>query len=501
MADDPASPSLGLGESLADRILPVRRLNKSTDHSTRRGRKVSGQLQTPQLSDLADATQSPRGMIKRSPALPSSGPTYMYGSMHMSEIAQWLFCSHVRNSDAQLFDAAKFYWVETLWDAARNNELILSCVSLSMLLKKAALTGVADLRSYYTQKERIIQDLQVHLTQPLDDGKPSFLPLAIAMLAEFESRELQDQAASLIHVRALANLISIEQVSGITWRFAARADLRQALLSSRIPSLPYYIPPEYRRPITNDTKINEQATYLARQNCQSVPNTIVFAEDRSFEFFRNLHQMCLAWDDFFFNPIPPFGHIYNLAYRLRVTHAEAQGVSQNQSSDVVVELTLITIQLHVWILSRYWSVQRREVQVSMLMRAIGLLRSDLMVMWSTCADLSSLLWVLVTLAAAQFDMCAIDDPLIKSLLVSTCETLHITSPSDFEAELKRWPWLENWHPRRVELVWAAASRMLVRAKQVTEVSAPAAKLLEASQDAGENCKRWFLGGLEFYSSL
>ena len=459
--------------------------------------EVDTNVEPPTPQSLQSCTPA----IARSPALSSSGPVYTCGEVDLAETAIWLFYSHVRQGQAHLFVAAKAHWVDKLWDMAREHELILRCTSLSMLLKKASLTGKRNSMLYYAQKEQLFRCIQRRLAGISGTAMELDLALAIAMLAEFESRDTEDLASSKTHIQALSKLIPVESLHGLAWRVAVRVDLRQALLSGERPTLPYYVPIEYRRRLNDDTMIWTAASSLAGKNCRSLPESAFFDQQDTYELFRNLHQLCLSWDTLIHDIEPPFAHVYNLAYRLRVLQA-VTGYWETGGTSSPMELVIIALQFHIWVISRFWTVQTRLVHSTMLGRASRVLQSDLLKAWSSSGgSMSSALWVLATLFAASFDMGSCDNAVISSHLLSVCKRLKIGTLQDFEAHLQQWPWLENWHGPRSELIWNHISQRSEDAASACVLSQKAADILRASQSSRDGNERWFLGGLEFYSSL
>ncbi|KAK5165367.1 uncharacterized protein LTR77_008896 [Saxophila tyrrhenica] len=438
--------------------------------------------------------------LARSPALPSSGPTYACGAMSMSETAVWFFCSHLREAQAHLFTAAHKTWVEQLWDAARYDALVLRCISLSMLLKRANLTGQAEWASYYKEKQSLLRDLKAAIGRlhKLGSQPQQSLALAMALLSELESRELGDLPAARIHLKAISNLFPNHRLSHAAWRVASRVDLRQSLVSGERPLMTYYIPEGYKKRLRNSTEFAAQATALSLENCRALPESRLLDNGRSFELLRNLHQICLPWDVMIADSEVPLGHVYDLAYRLRLLHADA---SANIATDneLVVKVVSLTLQLHSWIISRYWTVQVRNLHASTLKRALDPLPSNLLEIWlDQGGEYSSLLWVLFSFSAAKLDMDPSGKPnLLPILLAKTCQKLGINSIQEFEAKLKRWPWLDSWHGPRMELVWAEMNDPA----EVPPLSAKASEILKAIQDPKHLEKRWFLGSQEFYSSL
>jgi hypothetical protein len=73
----------------------------------------------------------------------------------------------------------------------------------------------------------------------------------------------------------------------------------------------------------------------------------------------------------------------------------------------------------------------------------------------------------------------------------------IYSCEDLELRLKKWPWLKNWHPMQIKIIWeklCAGHADLVP----LETGVGAERTLQYTNKAQD---RWFVGGLEFFNSL
>ena len=115
--------------------------------------------QQSRLAGNMDALQRQLVRLKRSPALSSSGPSFCCESMEIAELARWRFCSHLCNSDTQMSGTTSYHWLYRVWDMAKHGDLILQCVAVSAVLKKAALIGKMDLKILHTQKRRLVRGL------------------------------------------------------------------------------------------------------------------------------------------------------------------------------------------------------------------------------------------------------------------------------------------------------------------------------------------------------
>jgi hypothetical protein len=473
--------------------------------------EASHQTQRPQCQRRSYQPRQPCATFYSSPALPSSGPSFTYGHTPIPDLAHWFHCSHLRSASINTFTPAKRIWVDRVWDTAKQSPLVLGCVSLSMILKKDVMVGGVDSGAlYWRQQSFLIQQLREALESRgrIGGGGDEHVMLTIAMLAELESRRPEGLEAARMHLNALNRLAHGNSSGGLgelAWVVAMRVDLRQALWGGREPILPIHLSTTGHD--QNFLVAQLSATCLercARQaalNYAQLPNSL--ADARTLDLFTTMHRISAAWDALLALPSPPIKLAYSLASSVRHSVASLKSSTTSYQDQIPTRLTLIALQLHIWILTRYWVPQNHKVQAQQLHEAFSLLSTsdDLVFTWVLTAHLSSLLWTLMTLATARFDMCSCHNrsPLNR-LLISVFSSLSITSFSTLRQELEKWPWLESWHAPRVELVWAEICRVSGRCEEIS-LSSAAAGLAVACLARRQDHREWFLGGLEFYCSL
>lgn len=241
-----------------------------------------------------------------------------------------------------------------------------------------------------------------------------------------------------------------------------------------------------------------EADQLGLANASQCPRSPLFTGDMAHDLFRNLHVLC-AWSDTSeMAQNPPFGHIYDLEYALRVTHARVRKLENSQAMSLPTELVISAAQIHVWMASRFWTPQRRESHLALITRACNLLDvTSNVTHWTIHVGLESLLWVLFTFVASSQPHDLPQASHLSNLLYVTMKKMGNTTFDDAERKLKAWPWLENWHPKSLMLVW---DMLCNQHSDLTphESIAQAAHVLARTQ---KEKQRWFLGGVEFYNSL
>jgi hypothetical protein len=149
--------------------------------------------------------------------------------------------------------------------------------------------------------------------------------------------------------------------------------------------------------------------------------------------------------------------------------------------------------------ARFCTPQARETHFGLITVASEVLDSfeDVATQWYIAAGPESLLWVFFTLVAS---LRAHQLPQTTKVLGSLYQALRkarINFHGNFEARLKHWPWLANWHPVQIDAVW---EMLCARYPDlVPRIARP--DVIEGQQDPNKARHRWFLGGLEFYNSF
>jgi len=416
----------------------------------------------------------------------------------VQEIGQWYFVCQLPERDAEFFKSVQVNWVRDIWDMGRNSQSIFSVLGAFALHKKATL-AVKDAKSeYYEQKGQIIQNI-VSDIQRSSDGVDPMTVVAMAILAYFDIRDDQFDAAGT-HLRAVRNFIDMEKLPPQGWLYCAWTDLRQALFTETEPQLPFYVPHAFRDVHPALRSQQREAFRVGALNASECPRSGIFTLDMSSDLFGKLHALCYCSDVLDPAEPPPLGQVYALEYGLRVVQARAKRSAGDVFTSPILLITS-AIQLHVWMASRFYTPQARETHLGLISVASAVIDSfdDMITQWYIAAGLESLLWVLFTLVARFRAHDLPQTTRTLALLYQALRKAGINSCDGFEARLKKWPWLHNWHPVQIRVVW---EMLCARYPDlVPRVARPDQNIPEAQCDPGKAQHRWFLGGLEFYNSL
>lgn len=427
---------------------------------------------------------------------PSKNLLFDSNGADVQEIGQWYFACQLPKRDAQYFSAVQNNWVKDIWDMGRDSDSIFAAMGAFALHKKSILGEPAARSGYFEQKGQIIQNIVTDI-QKSPEGPSPLTVLAMGLLAYLDIRDHQYEASGT-HLRAVQSFIDMPSMPPQGWLYLVWIDFRQALFTNSEPSLPFYVPVIFREVHEALRFQQREAFRMGAINASQCPRSPVFTLDMASDLFGKLHALCYCSDVLAPSETPPFGQVYALEYGLRVVQARAKRTEGDVFTSPILLITS-AIQLHVWMASRFYTPQARETHLGLIQVASETINSfdDMITQWYITAGLESLLWVLFTLVASLRAHEIPETATTVKLLYQALRKARINSCDDFEARLKRWPWLSNWHPVQIGIVW---EMLCARYPDlVPRISRP--DIPEAHSDPEKARHRWFLGGLEFYNSL
>jgi hypothetical protein len=414
----------------------------------------------------------------------------------IQEIGQWYFACQLPEKDAESFSSVQNTWVKSIWEMGRDSQSIFAALGAFALHKKTILGQGGARSQYYEQKGQIIKNIVADIQKSPNGPDPATV-LAMGVLAYLDIRDDQFEAAGT-HLRAVRNFIDMPAMPPQAWLYCAWIDFRQALFTNSEPSLPFYVPVVFREVPQSLRFQQREAFRMGAINASQCPRSPVFTLDMASDLFGKLHALCYCSDVLGPSETPPFGQVYALEYGLRVVQARAKR-SEGDVFTSPILLVTSAIQLHVWMAARFYTPQARETHLGLIQVASETIDSfeDMITQWYIAAGMESLLWVLFTLVASLRAHELPQTSNMVKLLYQALRKARINNCDDFEARLKRWPWLANWHPVQIGVVW----EMLCARYPDLVPRISRANLPEANPDPTKARHRWFLGGLEFFNSL
>jgi hypothetical protein len=413
----------------------------------------------------------------------------------IESIGQWYFLSQLDETHASSFRHARNHFTNRLWEMAQLNQtMFASVVALASYREVSLATGIPR-TSYIQLKGQTIFQIGKDLSNRHTRTDPLTL-VAIVVLAYLDIRDAHFEAAR-VHLLAFCDLVNITEIPAHAWLCCAWIDLRFALLTGQPPILPRHVPISFRQ--TNSCRVSADLRTIQRasSNVASCPQTNSFNHHVAFDLFNRLHSLCLVSGQHEKSDDPPFGQIYDLEYALRIIQSEvAKERGPSCHTAAAAELTILAVQLHVWMLCRFWTPQRRESHLACITRASSILdeRGPALVKYTDIKNMASLLWIMFTVVAMMRIHGDRNLTLMLNLLRSVVTALGIHRHEDFTARLAQWPWIRDWHPSQTVHVWT----MLTERFDDIAAAAPDAHHLAAPTVSSELPRRLFLGGLEFF---
>jgi hypothetical protein len=429
-------------------------------------------------------------------ATPSKALLLGQNGEDVQEIGQWYFMCQLPERDAEFFQSVQDNWVRDIWDMGRNSQSIFSVLVAFALHKKATLATTHAKTEYYEQKGQVIQNIVTEIQRSPDEIDPMTI-VAMAILAYFDIRDDQFNAAGT-HLSAVRNFIHMEKLPPQGWLYCAWTDLRQALFTETEPQLPFYVPPVFREVHPALRFQEREALRVGTLNASQCPRSAIFTLDMSSDPLGKLHALCYYSDVLAPTKTAPLGQTYALEYGLRVVQARAKRSAGDLFTSPIMLITS-AIQLHVWMASRFYTPQARETHLGLIKLAFQVIDGfdDMITQWYIAAGLESLQWVLFTLVASSRAHELPQTTRTLALLYKALRKAGTNSCDDFEARLKKWPWLHNWHPVQIGIVWEMlCARYPDLVPRISRPDVP-----EAQSEPNKARYRCFLGGLEFYNTL
>ncbi|KAF2482299.1 hypothetical protein BDY17DRAFT_157749 [Neohortaea acidophila] len=413
------------------------------------------------------------------------------------EVAKWWF--YCGDEPSPAFEVAQYHWATAAWDIARQSNFFLEILKLYAWRKRAQLTGHAD--HYVAQQVSLIRRIKDSVDEHGEhlESEPLVL-VAVGVLAYVALLE-GDMETSATHLHALRafDLARHFEHSKQGWLYMVWVDLRFSLIQARPPVLDHFIPSAYRHQLPRLCSEEELKMLHERASRKSalVPCSALFDEVEMHCVFLKLHHLYHAWSPAQEMQYPLYGLLYDLEYRLRVLHAGMRQYDRELATTTdteavrlnnYAELILLAIQLHVWIISRHWAPVSSHSRQAVLNRACELIAQasaeDLVATWKGAADVRSLVWCLATVVAFFLET-SVDGAVIQTLQ-RTLASVGVFTREELSGLLKEWFWHEDWHPRKLELVWSA-------------IEEPNTQKPRAGFDLSRKQKTsFYIGAVEFY---
>jgi len=416
----------------------------------------------------------------------------------LTHLGRWFFYSQLDASNSAMFHKAVTSFGQDLWEMSRRHEPLLYCLIASVFRKKSFFQDSEGDRHWLFYKGKVLSMIQRAIRQG-EGSRDPLLWVAIVFLSTFDIGDRHFETA-VTHLRGLRDMIHMEQLTDNQWMYCAYTDFRVALMLNIKPVLPYYITPYYRMEHPLILSRRPEARRLALHNSKFSPRGPMMKPEASFDLFRKLHGVSLAWESLNASDRLPFGEVYDLEYSILSLNANA--AASSDPSAFTIELLACAAELHVLALTRFWTPQRQQTPISVLRRAQARISQhrSLLSDWQRYAHASSLLWVLFALLASMsaFGLSSSHSVPVLQLLHDTLAHLRMKSSKRFVTELRKWPWLEHWHDDLAERTWVQSS------VRKDGPAGPWQRLSGDQREKGDSRNapkrdRLYIGALQFYT--
>ena len=411
------------------------------------------------------------------------------------EVCKWYFMCQLPANDHALIETLHKYWVKEVWDMRYVNQPMSAVVSALAFQKKVRLAGQSAIPQYYEQKCRATRSVATEL-EPCSDSPSSLTILAVSILALLDIRDVQLDAAEL-HLRTACRLVDVSKLSLQGWLYFVWIDLQYALLTCQEPGLCFYVPIILREVPSKLKNCHLELSRLGTMNAYRCPRSHLLGVETASDLFGKLHALCRYPATSSSSERPPFGQVYAVEYSLRLVQAQATTCGESKDDFSTILITSAT-QLHLWMAARSWVPQNHEMHETIIARACETINrfDDVITRWCDSADIGSLVWVLFVLVAGSRTHHHLRVTTLLELLYELLQKAGVVTCESLEVKLKEWPWLADWHPRRLLDVWTMLQLRYPDLDHGTNYR-------EGRDWRGETRRTndvYFVGGLEFFNS-
>ncbi|KAF2165646.1 hypothetical protein M409DRAFT_23936 [Zasmidium cellare ATCC 36951] len=415
----------------------------------------------------------------------------------VTEIINWFFLGKEEATSRGTLQIAADHWMKQLWDWAVKHEVLFEGVVLNVMKKRIEIAGdnTKHQGEYLRQKGQIIRRLR----RTVENEGPELDSPTIFVIANMAIHAFQDgdARAARLHLEALEAIKAPERIPPYEWVGVWLVDFRLALILGCKPAMSYYLP--YDRdnlvPDIDQDALKERIS----DSMDHLPESSTYDKGMH-SLVRQMWQFYLAWPSLAAFPTEPLGIIYNLEFTLRTFHADLlMDHGECEPSATVrrsLELALYGIQSHLWIVARHWEPLSWGVRMLCLRKALSILTTtpDFVKNWidDSGGSPSSLIWILSTLTVFSMDEGEGRAPI--PVLSRAAKLLGISSLHEFLIEMKRWPWLKNWHAVHFPLVW----EQIEEYRAATVDHEPSSALWQTHRISKPKPRKLFVGAVEFY---
>ena len=378
------------------------------------------------------------------------GSAYASDLSGFSDVLRWYQYTQPDTSTHQ-FNAARHHWADTCWDWIRLSKSFYFCMAMYTMIKKAKITGNVVARQYLEFKVRALQQIQADLASCRSVRERSMTLLAIGQMSFCE---LQDAHLSISasHLQILSAVSATHFMSEYEWLYLSWIDLRHALITEKMPTLPFYIPLAFQYPDDEASSADQLSWGRASRNIGSIPLSTSLSLVDAHDLLSQLHRICRSCDQWRGSYDIPFGQLYKLEHRLRTLDASLWAGDCSDPGHCISKIFIATAQLQTFVLTYAWLPVRSETLRCLLRRSVRLVHSyhENMVDWNMGTSMSFWLWANFTILALGLEIGENTNiSRVAETIRSILHTSGIKRPSALAEILREWPLCTDWCEKKV----------------------------------------------------
>ena len=387
-------------------------------------------------------------------------------------------------------------WGLALWDMARSDATVFSCVAMLTLHKRRSIASRFDKVTYLDHKQRVYENL-CRAVASSGGTVAGTTALSIALLAFAEMREGNSEEARR-HINAVAVLDCVCQLDETQWRLVVWNDLRHALKTANLPTLRYYMPPSLTAALANiNSAVLAEARRLALSNWKHLKRYPDLEKSVWFQLSISLHTISILADSR--TSTIQHAHLataYEAEYQAQTVAANLMTQIAPKKTQPINNILILACQFHILATTSGFAPSTVECREALLLRVRSAL--DKLGVGSDPEQARThepaLLWALSTFATHSMDGGFQHRQYFIQLLAAIIDMKRLPSRCAFERMLRAWPWTDTWHSTRVPSLWEEI--LIARGRRWRCIATGDSQ----EQCIGKKSERYYAGILLFYGS-
>lgn len=411
------------------------------------------------MTNLGNIIVDPHDVLARiaCPALPN-----------IDALCYWFQADEIRSSARHRrpwLHQVRYFWGDCMWALALAQPEVFTALTSLVLRKRARLTNtnadyycrVADITSMELFRGGQQQQGSLSPQQPVEVTEATLVQVARFSLLAWLRDDVEEAFLHLAALRRMVNDSAAPKMDHTNWLFTWWMDIAAAFVTDRAPTLPFYIPDEWKCDVFLSLSEVESSWRLSGANVRSFGSLAGDHIGTLANAMSLLHQLSMilehgrAYSD---RQQPPYALCYELLSRASTFHA-ALATFPPDTADLS-ELLAIGLKLAVLALMTPFVTQDGSRHKIFLARAVALAPSAdaILPRWKTRANAAGLLWLLFVLAAeATYHSAPEELDAWIARLRKPMEMLHVATRAGLVRALQNFPCAKHWQSRVLPYLW------------------------------------------------